>query len=1672
MAGITNVDEVAKEITQVLGDGFRLDPGDFLLKNQIKLSVQSSDSFQNLPNIMKKAFQVGAEMPGTLPIADWDVLKSVKQIADAFNVDQTTYLRWSDRIVATSDRYTRVGLVQKMWDEFAGVDTKTYARALKRKEKYFRPGEGYGKTAIMAPDAETGAEISVRDTAEELAKLNGKVDIETRRLALLEQMQLENAADDVTLSAAEVQVANLRRSYDNGLDYLKLEEEDLKRAADVVSPKSIKAEAKRLRDLDIVPSREIEIRQWIHDRGGFSYVRSNADTAISPKEIRAIMGGTWRENASMSMWKEPAHIPGMTELVKTSEHRLVETADTVADGLIGSRPDLASFAGITDGDSLMEFLKRSAGRKKGQAKISDYMGEAEKSVYRDQLDEFGDISARQEAFDEALKALDDQKALIDGYEKALANGMSYKPFEMPAEAPGMLAPSKRAQEMERIAAKKAGLLKAIGELNSAGLSRVSVPLHPGQMVQYFHPEVPLDMITAEYSGVVGRALDSIQRGVVVKSHGKAGKIGAPLAQGTAALAIADQAAVNEDMSSEEAWAIRLAAFAGVGAIGLRQAMRYAKNATGPEEWIKITPNIDYLTALWKRYALGSVGVMFRIAGDEPMRMASRGFGSDVFRAWSKNPKIQQEMMKEGWYMGPYSYEKGMTQLAYLFNNRVPSSFIVFEPTNAGWQKAFTQTTHILQGQQTTRFWTDALKAGEDGKIGLARWAEAHPDTAASLAKSRGTSIETWIDQENEFLAKFTHRRVKTTGEMGVLKDTKLAEWTAYKESTGPVPKWYRPQIDMVLKQGGTDDLVHLRRDADLYGFLSGKVKLTEENIAKLTMDRRPFISARREKGALMDADGVAESRNVAMGMVDKVYDGLYGRFDSMMKNVRSNIYLREYKREAENLRRLIKERNAGGAAIGLDEDMLHRMADKKAQSMVDFMTYNSQRTGLENLLRDVVPFAPATRDFLSFWAQEGMRRPTRLASYLRLSTELPEEVRIQYDEDTLFGLGRILEAITDSNEVSFNPRALSFFTGGATTPTTGEGNALWGMVEQQFPGFGPFVTMPAHYLASDHPDQFGLWPSFWGLENADLSKIPGMSLVAKNIPLFSRTERFVWAATAAIGTALHAFGADTTGYDLAQGLLGDIPWLGRDKETRDRMVDLAMRWVLAEEGMEGRDIGSLTEDEQVKLLEKAKSLIVSREGATGFLGFVMPAIPYFKDREEQDLNTALGGYKDTYNTWVTPTETKDGALKAGWQTGARVQAQNDQAKIRAKYPEYGYFFDYIDGLAQADEEKILEVGQLHPEVISYFVSIYNNHGEADDYVGLDNTGGDSWESWAAARALGLKPVKDPNMLMSELANKLAVVKEFNNTTVSWKTFEAVMAASGLKKGDLEYETQREEFKNQLETGSLRKDPTAAYYKLGWLTPQQMGIEESPEEIEWKTQKTEMLLGEFDEAVAGLSSSDPARAMIKAEFVERFTEEGLDVKLLTTSRTEHLPAALRRQNEAMADIKQSPYGFLREDFIAHGIPYNAELKTNMAQQLDARGQVVQIVAANGGNIWNKKYDSLRAGYQEYVRNLADGNAAFAAFWDYYQSQQWERMNKSGRYTTEAWQDWFDALSQRDYLIDQIEEDGVVSMSDPAKKVKGLVDGLWDYAEKLKAKDPAFAEEFDSISKSFWDKERRW
>jgi hypothetical protein len=1681
-AGISNLDELTKDWTQTLQEGFRLDPGDIMVKNQLKLALNNSDSFQNLPNIMKQAFKVGAERSDQLPIADWDVYDTVRHVADAFNADTRKYVAWSDRILSTSDRFERVGLMKQMWDDFAQFDPKTYDRAVVRMSKY-QKSHGLESSQVFGADPYTGAEMSVRNTASELERLNAHMATVDTKLDGLAQMELEKLPGEATLETAEkagarsnveATIAQYRIEVDGMGKYIAGEESDLARAVEPTA-KQIKEEAKRLRDADIVPGKQIEVLKALHDLGGFSWRLSDVDHALPRGSVLAITHG-WANGSSLGLLNEVPRLfnsAGKT-LMGDAGSMGVKGLDGLASEFANTYPDLARFAGV-DGsaDSLYEYLKSIAGKTKATRPIKEYAAEAEKNLYRGQADEFGDIAQRQTDLD-ALKAEKlERERLIDAYEKAVASGdKGYQPFALPAEAPGRLAASQRAQLTDSLTAKKIGLQAQIDDLLAAGDKSVPVPLLPSQMVQYFRPPVPLDMLTAEYSGVVGRALDSIQRGLVVKA-GKGGKVAAASVGGVPAAGAAAMIATESDASSEQTWIAALSALVGGGAIGYRLGMRYAKNMADPAQWMKVTPNLDYLTSMWKRYALGSVGVLFRIAGDEPARMASRGYGWDAPMAWFKNPQIQKDMMKEGWYLGPYSYEKGMTQMAYLFNNRIPDSFVVFNPTSPGWLKAFPTATKILQGQQHTKFWVDAINAGEDGKIGLARWAQAHPDTAKQVIASRGTTLETWIEQNDEFLAKYTHRPVTVNGSpIGSLSDAQKAEWTAYKEG-GTVPAWFNPKIDLVITDSAGSGLMHVRRNRSLYGFLSGQVPMTQKAVRDLPISQRPFISARREKGALFSADGVTHERNAAENVFNWGYDIMYGSFDNIMKNTRSSIYMREYKREVEGISRTVAERNAAGAGIAVDHDLVHRMADRKAQSMVDFMTYSGTRTGLENLLRDVLPFLPATRDFLTFWAAEGMRRPTRLAAYLRLSTELPEEVQVQWDEDSMFGLGRLLEAFTGSNQLSFNPRALSFFTGGATMPGVEGDSAMWNLVEQQFPGFGPFVTVPAHYLAADHPDQFGLFPSFWGMENSDLTKIPGMDLVQKNIPLFSRAERFVWATVATIGTALKALKiSDTPGYDLAQGLLGDIPWLGRDKEARDRMVDLALRWVMAEEGMSGRDIGSLTDEERETLLTKAKNRIVEREAATGFLGFVTPAIPYFQEREEQDLQTALGAYKDTYNSWVTPTDNEEGTLHAGWQVGARAKAQTEQTSLRKKYGEYEMFFDYIDGLALADEEKVLEVGTAHPEVISYFVSIYNNHGDAADYVGLENYDTSDFGSWAAARAVGLKPVKDPNALMDEVANKLADAKEFNESSASWAEFEKIMQAMGYQKGDEEYETQRKAFRDKLALGARRSDPTTPYYKLGWLTPAEQGAEPNPSTVAWNEQQTEMLRAEYEDAISQYAKNNPARDMLKAEFTDRFIEEGLDPKALTASTTDHLPAAQRRQAELMADITKEPYGFTKEEFISHNLPYNASLKTNMAQAVDARTEVMQIVADNGGDIWDKKYDGMRASYQEYIRNLCDGNSAFAAFWDYYQSPKWERMQETGRYTSETWQDWFDALATRDQIVDSAGGSGILSMSDPAKKWQGLVVSLWEYAGKLKDKDPTFAAEFEYITASFWNKTRVW
>lgn len=1651
-ADVSSVDEVTTTFREVLQDGVRIDPASFMVRNRLKFAVSSSEDFRKLPRVMQQAFNVLPDNPRMLPVADWDIFDTVTHVGNAFNAPYEMTSKWANKILRTADRDQRAGYLAQMWDDLASkVDPATYRKAEKRAAKYAAAG---GKDGLLppnlhyyAPDPETEAEISKRRMTDVIADAEADLARQNKKLELLKQLELYSPAKWDELKAKGAMEAD---DVAWSEDYIKAGEEFIKNLEDehklweesYFSEKAIRERQRLLRDTDTTREIELEALRELHDMGGISYRNSPWDQRLSNSEIMRLLHGRYSSSNPYSLWNERGGI--MRNVPPISP-------DRAAKDFANARPDLANLLNIHDSDGLYDFLQRVHGRK-GRATLADYYEKAVKDL-SDEAESVFPASKRelqQENIRTARESLDLERKRLAAHKQLLGTNQDYRPFYAPANVDGtILSESARAQELEGVEAKIRGLSKRIEDMRASGDLDVPVPLFDYQLRQYWNPPIPLDLLAATYSGPAASALDALQRGVVLaKSQAlKAGGAGAGSAMGAGT---AYSMARAQGATSEEAAYAAVAGAALGTAVGAKVGMKWAKGLEKPDALMKVTPNLDLLTNYWKRYALGSVGVLFRIAGDEPARMASRGYGATALQAWFKNSNIQKSMMKDGWYLGPYSYEKGMTQLAYLMDNVHPQTFVVFGPHDDGWERAFATSVKILQAQPTTKMFTRALKEGEDPMVAIGRYFKAHPDSAKMLAEHRGTSIERAIEQEVEYLTKFTHRRVQSTGKLGLLDEAKSAEWEAYRAGTGAKPAWLNDVTDRVIKEGGSGDYVHLRQQSQLFGFLSGDRKLVPREIKALAPEVRPHISARRPRGAIVAADGHPAPRTKFKGPIDTAYDGLYGRFDAVMRNVRSNIYLREYKWESEGLRRLATERG-----IAANDDMIHQLADRKAQSMVDHMTYTSQRTGLENLLRDFVPFLPATRDFMAFWAAEAVRRPSRLAAFMRLNTEVPDQVKVEWDEDSMYGLGRVLTTLTAATEFTFNPRALTFFTGGAMSPV-GEGGGLWQYVESQFPGLGPSLTIPAHYLARDFPDKFGPFPAFFGVENSDLTKIPGLELVAKEMPLFSRAERFVWAAVATLG-----------GYDTAQTVTKGWSWLSRDTEARDRLVDAAMRYVLYEEGKAGVDPRTLSEDEQKDLIAKAKNRIARRESATGFLGFLMPAIPYFKDREEEDVKHALGAYRDTYNAWENFEGADEISRKAGLMQ-ARVQARADQRKVRAKYPEYEGLFDYVDAMAEGDEDKFAKVSMEHPEVVGYFQSMYNDHGDIEDWIGIETGDAQGVELWMMERDYGLHPVKNPNAYAAELFNAAERSAGYAEASAQYKDLLTNLAQMGMKPTDAEYKEAVSKFKKGLPGGEGTLTPPR---KLGWLSGEELGDGEDPNRVAYNNYQTEVLKAEYQEAAAN-QPSEQGKALLKADYTRRMLAEGLDPKKLD-SDSGPVPQEVRERREVMADITKDPWKFATaEEFEAHGITYDDSLVTAQAEATDAHNKMVELVKEHGGSFWDKKYAGLRDSYQNYIRSLCDSSPAFASFWEYYQSQNWEKMQASGRYQSKAWTDWFDAMAQRDYLVDQKVASGVLRMNDPSNATAKLVDSLLVFAEELKASDPAFATEFDAISLSFWNKERRW
>ena len=231
-------------------------------------------------------------------------------------------------------------------------------------------------------------------------------------------------------------------------------------------------------------------------------------------------------------------------------------------------------------------------------------------------------------------------------------------------------------------------------------------------------------------------MDSLQRGVIRSKKKAVGRGmpggGAALGAGVGYATAVGEGSLSED-ESVNIWKSVILGGALGGLAGAGMGYYWSKNIN-PESLMRVTPNLDYMTSLWKRYALGSVGVLFRIAGDEPARMASRGYKADALMAWSKNAPITRELQKAGvGYMGPYSYEQGLTQMSYLMNNMHPNVFVSFEPTSEGSSLSHHHQDH--PGPAYNWGHMQAIRAGEEPRIALARWFKAHPDTAKSMIQA-------------------------------------------------------------------------------------------------------------------------------------------------------------------------------------------------------------------------------------------------------------------------------------------------------------------------------------------------------------------------------------------------------------------------------------------------------------------------------------------------------------------------------------------------------------------------------------------------------------------------------------------------------------------------------------------------------------------------------------------------------------------------------------------------------------------------------------------------------------------------------------------------------------------------------------------------------------------------
>ena len=922
--------------------------------------------------------------------------------------------------------------------------------------------------------------------------------------------------------------------------------------------------------------------------------------------------------------------------------------------------------------------------------------------------------------------------------------------------------------------------------------------------------------------------------------------------------------------------------------------------------------------------------------------------------------------------------------------------------------------------------------------------------------------------------------------------------------------------------------------------LMGTRRISTKELEKLPMEMRPVISAPKPRVYAT----FGEKSTTKLGKAKEVVttnpvNHVYNLFDGVFRNTRHTVYARELDKRYQMLEEMAYaalERGGKGTQGKIpDPQVIWREAEKFARAKVESMTYNATRTGFESALRDIVPFMPATRDFMMYWGKQAVQKPPLGLALMRLQ-DMPDEMIVPTPDDLMTTVGQAfsrfstwVDELGGAGEVALkplawaasllevpldvipnvkwyvNPRTMFFFTGGASpTSTGGEDTGFLKFMREQFPGFGPFITMPAEWLYETFPDTFGWIPQFPGLERA-----------GQHLPLNSRFERAWYAGTGLVkslgtggiknfivngkltggdwrGTTLWGlFGRDQDARDRytiefirAISMVFDIDWSGKQYSREDvaKKLGVDLTTMSAEAELNGRQQMVAEEIYQAATEFQGKENLVA---AT--MNLFLPGTMWLRDRELEEMNKAFDDYVRTYET---PTAYQEKVSGASDLEGAAARG-----KVRQSAPEYAPFYDYFDALQRRDSEAMERIAMEEPGVLSFFVSAYNKSMNAASAgkMAAEGIAADSWQAFQWMRENEISEgvpratVLLPNVFAEDLVKKQMDRVSFEQYQTKRAAFETDVAAQAKAAGlDLdtykrtpEYELLKDKFTREVE--DLKSTP---YYQL---PPK--GFHEVMSNVLTEERKreraTNLMAAREHELENALGSNwknrevDPLYKTIMGNYEQIAREEGITLTppAKTLEEIQH--------TELVQWVNAAPERFWKPDWEDHGLgQWDEGFPAVRDQWASVRNEVYKKMKQIGADWDDDDMATIRQGYYSFVTQLCDDSPSFSRFWDYYQKQDWERLRDSGKLKSPAWQELFGALAERDtnlrmgVYVTRSKTGKVVStavnfnFNTPAKAVREARDQLIYMVEMWQMEDPMFAREFDQFGYNFFNFERRW